>query len=207
LEGDGLWLMKHAGSKGRMNSGRCRSGTWRISTPAWTRPEVQGDLDRAAKMSSEFQERFKGKLAEMAAGGNGGARLAEAIAEYEAIEEVMGRLGSFAGLIYSGDTTDPDARQVLWRPAGPADLYLHRPPVFTLELNRIEDAVLDNALQTPALGAYRPWVEDLRLERPYQLDDNIERLFHEKSVTGRGAWTGLFDETLAASSSRSRARC
>ncbi|MDQ3559202.1 MAG: M3 family oligoendopeptidase, partial [Pseudomonadota bacterium] len=49
-----------------------------------------------------------------------------------------------------------------------------------------------------ALAVYRPWLEDLRLERPYQLEDRIERLFHEKSVTGRGAWNRLFDETLAS---------
>ena len=32
----------------------------------------------------------------------------------------------------------------------------------------------------------------------YQLEDRIEQLFHEKSVTGRGAWNRLFDETLAS---------
>jgi oligoendopeptidase F len=68
---------------------------------------------------------------------------------------------------------------------------------FELELNRLEDATIENALETPALAAYRPWIEDLRLERPYQLADDIERLFHEKSATGRGAWNRLFDETLA----------
>ena len=58
--------------------------------------------------------------------------------------------------------------------------------------------MLEKALKTPALAVYRPWIEDLRLERPYQLDDQIEQLFHEKSVTGRGAWNRLFDETLAS---------
>jgi oligoendopeptidase F len=69
---------------------------------------------------------------------------------------------------------------------------------FTLELNRLDDAVVQTALQTAALAHYRPWIEDLRLEKPYQLEDTIERLFHEKHVTGRGAWNRLFDETLAA---------
>ena len=38
------------------------------------------------------------------------------------------------------------------------------------------------------LGHDRPWLEELRKEKPYQLDDKLEQLFHEKSVTGRGAW-------------------
>ncbi|TIO54025.1 MAG: oligoendopeptidase F, partial [Mesorhizobium sp.] len=32
--------------------------------------------------------------------------------------------------------------------------------------------------------------------KPYQLEDRVEQLFHEKSVTGRGAWNRLFDETM-----------
>ena len=38
----------------------------------------------------------------------------------------------------------------------------------------------------------------MRAEKPYQLEDRVELLFHEKSVTGRGAWNRLFDETMAA---------
>jgi oligoendopeptidase F len=38
----------------------------------------------------------------------------------------------------------------------------------------------------------------VRLEKPYQLEDRIEQLFHEKSVTGYSAWNRLFDETVAA---------
>ena len=69
---------------------------------------------------------------------------------------------------------------------------------FALELNRIDDAALEAAMADPALGHYRPWIEDVRAEKPYQLEDRVELLFHEKSVTGRGAWNRLFDETMAA---------
>ena len=69
---------------------------------------------------------------------------------------------------------------------------------FTLELNRIDDDVLERAMQEPALGHYRPWIEDVRKEKPYQLEDRIEQLFHEKSVTGYSAWNRLFDETIAS---------
>ena len=53
-------------------------------------------------------------------------------------------------------------------------------------------------MREPALGHYRPWIEDIRKEKPYQLEDRVEQLFHEKSVTGAGAWNRLFDETMAA---------
>src|SRR5262249_47772056 len=33
---------------------------------------------------------------------------------------------------------------------------------------------------------------------PYQLEDRIEQLFHEKSVTANSGWNRLFDETIAS---------
>jgi oligoendopeptidase F len=68
---------------------------------------------------------------------------------------------------------------------------------FALELNKIDNDVLDRAMADPALGHYRPWIEDVRKEKPYQLDDRIEQLFHEKSVTGQAAWNRLFNDTIA----------
>src|SRR6185312_16297488 len=47
-------------------------------------------------------------------------------------------------------------------------------------------------------GHYRPWIEDVRKEKPYQLEDRVEELFHEKSVTGYSAWNRLFDETISS---------
>jgi len=160
-------------------------------------PEVKADTDRAAELATAFEAEFKGHLAAIATAEDGGPRLAEAIARFEAIEEIIGRLASYAGLIYSADTSDPVRAKFYGDVQDRLTTISTRLLFFTLELNRLEDDVLEGALQAAALARYRPWIEDLRLERPYQLDDAIERLFHEKSLTGRSAWNRLFDETLA----------
>ena len=55
---------------------------------------------------------------------------------------------------------------------------------FQLELNRLDEAALEKAMKaSAALAHYRPWLEDLRKEKPYQLEDRLEQLFHEKAVT------------------------
>jgi oligoendopeptidase F len=173
---------------------------WDLSDlyPGIGAPEVKRDLDAAAAASKAFQERYKSKLKQLAEGAGGGAALAEAIAEYERIEERLGRLASFSHLVYAGDTTDPKRAKFFGDVQDRLTTVSTDLLFFELELNRLEDATIETALKTPALAAYRPWIEDLRLERPYQLADDIERLFHEKSVTGRGAWNRLFDETLAS---------
>ncbi len=53
-------------------------------------------------------------------------------------------------------------------------------------------------MAAPALGHYRPWLEDIRKEKPHQLADDLERLFLDKSVSAAAAWNRLFDDTMAA---------
>jgi oligoendopeptidase F len=161
-------------------------------------PRIKRDLDRGSAESLAFERDYKGKLAALADASEAGAALAEAIKRYEALDDLLGRLTSYAGLVHAGDTADP-ARGKFY-----ADVQERVTAVsthllfFTLELNRLDDAKLEAAMQHGPLAHYRPWIEDIRREKPYQLEDRIEQLFHEKSVTGYSAWTRLFDETIAS---------
>jgi oligoendopeptidase F len=158
----------------------------------------EADLRRAQDMAKDFASAYEGKLAGLTGEAEGGSRLAAAIKDYEALDEILGRLGSYAQLYYVGDTTDParakffgDTSQKL-NDIGTGLLF------FELELNRIDDEVMSRALMVPELKRYEPWITDLRKERPYQLDERSEKLFHEKSLTGYSAWNRLFDETMAS---------
>ncbi len=165
--------------------------------PGLDSPEVKADLDQADNDCAAFEQEFKGRLAALAAGEGAGRALAAAVKRYEAIDDRLGRLVSYASLVYAANTTDPvrakfygDVQERITA----ASLHLL---FFTLELNRIDDAQLEAAMRDPMLGHYRPWIEDVRKEKPYQLEDRVEELFHEKSVTGYSAWNRLFDETIA----------
>jgi len=166
--------------------------------PGLESPEVKRDLDLADSECAAFEQDFKGRLALLAAGEGAGAALAKAVKRYEAIDDRLGRLVSYASLVYAGNTTDPARAKFygdIQERITAASLHLL---FFTLELNRIDDARLEAAMRDPALGHYRPWIEDVRKEKPYQLEDRVEELFHEKSVTGYAAWNRSFDETIAS---------
>src|SRR3984893_5558994 len=165
--------------------------------PAIDAPEVKRDLDTAEAECLAFEKSYKGTLAALTGEQGAGAALAAAVKRYETIEDLIGRLISFAYLVYAGDTSDPVRTKFYGDVQERITTASTHLLFFTLELNRIDDAVLDRAMQDPALGYYRPWLEDLRKEKPYQLEDRIEQLFHEKSVTGYSAWNRLFDETIA----------
>jgi len=166
--------------------------------PALESAEVKRDLDRAALECEAFEQAYKGKLASLAESQGGGAALGEAVKRYEAIDDLLGRLISYAGLVHAGDTTDPVRTKFYGDVQDRITTASTHTLFFTLELNRIDDDVLERAMQDPALGHYRPWIEDVRKEKPYQLEDRVEQLFHEKSVTAYSAWNRLFDETIAS---------
>jgi oligoendopeptidase F len=164
--------------------------------PSMESARFAADLGRAATDCKAFADDFRGRLAALAAE-DAGAGLLPAIQRYEALEDLLGRIVSYAGLVYSGNTTDParakfygDTQEKIT--AASSELLF-----FQLELNRLDDAVVAAAMAGP-LAHYRPWLEDIRKDKPYQLADDIEQLFHEKSTTAYSAWNRLFDETIAA---------
>jgi oligoendopeptidase F len=161
-------------------------------------PKLKTDLETSERAADAMQERYAGKLATLLDGGKGGAALAQAVREFEALNDIMGRIVSYASLLYAADTSDPKRQKFFGDIQEKITAISSKLLFFPLELNRLDDAMLETAMSHSELGHYRPWLEDLRKEKPYQLDDKLEQLFHEKAVTARGAWDRLFNETMTA---------
>ncbi|WP_341704137.1 M3 family oligoendopeptidase [Ferrovibrio sp.] len=161
--------------------------------PGLDAPELKRDLADVAARAAKLEQDWKGRIAQAS-----GDDLAGVIAEYEKLHDLTGRMYAFASLSYAGDMADPkiagfyqDMQEKL-NDIGTKLLFL------TLELNRLEDAALEQKYAASAkLAHYRPWLRDLRLFRDHQLSDELEQLLHEKAVAGRAAWNRLFDETMA----------
>ena len=156
-------------------------------------PALAADLDRAEREAGAFRARWNGRLADV-----GGAAFGRAIADYEAISETVARAESYAQLLHAADFADAGRARVHQAIRERATAITGELLFFELEINRIGDAALERKLAAPQAARYRPWLRDIRLARPHQLNEEAERLFHVKRLTGRAAWTRLFDETVAA---------
>lgn len=184
-----------AGQKGHNQFGVLPE--WDLSDlyPGRDSAEFKADMARAQAEAKSFEADYKGKLENLAKSGG----LLAAVKRMEALWDLTGKLSSFAYLQYAQSTTDPDRAKFLGDTSETLTQISTGLIFFSLELNRIEDTVLDAALAGEAgLGRYRPWFEELRKSKPYQLEDRVEELFHEKSSTGAAAWNRLFDETIAS---------
>jgi len=168
---------------------------WDLSDlyPAPDSAAVSADLTRSEREAQSFSATYAGTLAKLS-----GEALAEAIAAYERIEERLGRVMSYAQLLFAAQSSDPERGRFYQTITERVTAISSHLLFFTLELNRLDEAALAPKLAAPALAHFRPWLEDLRVFRPHQLSDELEKLLHEKEVTGHSAWSRLFDETIAA---------
>ncbi|CAN5261323.1 M3 family oligoendopeptidase [soil metagenome] len=168
--------------------------TWNLadlySSPAGS--DLESDLKRAARDAEAFAKDYEGKIA-----GLDGKTLGAAVARFEALSDVMGRIGSYAQLYYAQDQADPQRGQFSQNVSEKLTDIGSKLLFFGLELKKIEDADLALKLEDPALAKYGPWLRDMRLFRPHQLSDELEMFQHDQSVVGSSAWSRLFDETIA----------
>jgi oligoendopeptidase F len=156
-------------------------------------PEIQADLSAAEASAMDFKVRFAGQLAS-----SPGSVLAAAVEEYERIEEILGRVMSYAQLLFSSDSSNSVYGQFYQTMSERVTEIGSHLVFFTLEVNRLDDATFERELNADSgLARYRSWLRDLRVFRPHQLSDEVEKLLHEKDVTGQSAWSRLFDETVA----------
>jgi oligoendopeptidase F len=160
--------------------------------PGRESPALAKDLAESETAAKEFRTRYAGKLA-----GLSGGELAAAIQAYEALDEKLTRVMAYADLTFAGNQSDSELAKFYQTMQERVNAISTQVLFFRLEINRIDDAALDEKLKAPALQRYAPWLRDVRVYRPHDLPDEIERLLHEKRVAGRSAWSRLFDETMA----------
>jgi len=161
--------------------------------PSQDGPEISKDMDWLGKECPSFAADYEGKLADLDAAG-----LLGCIQRYEKIQNIMGRIMSYAGLRYYQNTTDAGRGKFMADMQGDITNMSTAMVFFTLELNRVDDDKLDTMVAENAdLARYKPILDQMRAMKPYQLSDEMEKFLHDQSVVGTTAWNRLFDETMA----------
>jgi len=154
---------------------------------------LEKDHQKLIQLSENFAHQYKGKLPGLSA-----RQMLAAIKEYEEMEEIMGRIMSYAGLLHAGNVTDSAISKFYQSSQERLTAINSILLFFTLEINRLEDHKIEEWCEdSPEFGRYRPWLITIRQYRPHQLDEALEEILLDKSVTGRSAWIRLFDETMA----------
>ncbi|MCX7560880.1 M3 family oligoendopeptidase [Sulfitobacter sp. F26204] len=155
-------------------------------------PELKRDLDWLEQACASFATEYEGKLEALDAPG-----LLECVLRNEKINQIAGRIMSFAGLRYYQLTTDAGRAKFMSDMQEKITNFTTPLVFFTLELNKLPDDHLDTLLNKNAdLARYKPVFDRIRAMKPYQLSDELEKFMHDLGVVG-DAWERMFDETIA----------
>jgi oligoendopeptidase F len=150
-------------------------------------------LDEGRERSSKFAATYAGKVSELDA-----EALGTAMAELEAINELIGRAGSYASLQFSTDTADPARGALLQLVQERATEIETLLLFFELEWAAVDDVRADELLNSDQLERYRHHLRSARRYRPHLLSESEEKILAEKSISSQAAWGRLFGELLAA---------
>jgi oligoendopeptidase F len=161
--------------------------------PAPDAPALAEDVAWFEEEAAAYAAEHEGRLASLDADG-----MLRAIQRSERMDEVAGRIMSFAGLRYYQETTNGARAKFMSDMQDRITAASACLVFFTLEFNALEDDHLEALYAaSEGLARYRPALDRMRAMKPYQLSPELERFLHDTSVVGASAWNKLFDETVA----------
>src|SRR5260370_20577286 len=163
--------------------------TWKLSDlySSPTGADLETDLERADQDANTFAKDLEGKVAAM-----DGKALGAAVARYEGLQDLMGRVGSYASLYYAQDQADPERGRFSQNVSERLTDIGAKLVFFRLEINKLEDADLAAKQNDPALAKYGPWLRDLWVFRPHQLSDEVNNALHQQYYVARASSSPLF---------------
>ncbi|MFI4993968.1 MAG: M3 family oligoendopeptidase [Solirubrobacterales bacterium] len=154
---------------------------------------VESRLDDALARAKTFAARYAGKVAELDSAG-----LREAMSELGVIHELAGRAGYYAALRFSTDTADPANGALLQRVQERETALQTTLLFFELEWAALPEERAEELLAGEGLDFCRHHLRNVRRYREHLLSEPEEKILAEKSLTGAGAWTRLFEELTSA---------
>ena len=156
-------------------------------------PALERDKQKVQQQAEDFSSEYKGKVAELNEEG-----MKQALQDYEQLLEIIGKIGSYAHLIWSTNTNDPKYGK-LKQEASELSSQIHQKLVFfDVEWLGMDDEKAERLIQSETLSHYKHYLETSRRYKEHILSENEEQVLSAKKVTGRSAWNRYFDETMGA---------
>ena len=156
-----------------------------------TDSSLKSDKENILKLAEDFASKYRTKIAELDAQG-----FREMLEEYEKLQDMAGKIGSFAYLQWSTDTANSDYGKLV-QEANELSSEVHQKLVFLdVEWLAVDDEKASYLIQSEELAFYKHYLESSRRYKDHVLEEKQEQVLSAKSVTGRSAWNRFFDETL-----------
>jgi oligoendopeptidase F len=156
-------------------------------------PQVERDIQDALSRARSFEERYRGKINSETIDPS---LLLESVKELESISEQVGKLLSYAYLVFAADTSNPKHGAFLQSIQEKSTEIRKHLMFFELEWIAIPDDTANRLIRDETLSHYRHFLERERRYKPHRLSEPEEKILDEKANTGSRAFKRLFDEVI-----------
>ena len=154
---------------------------------------VEKDFKKISARADKFEKEYRGKIKSpsLTAG-----KLAEAVGELERLSEGIGKILSFAYLLFAADTRDPKTGAFRSSMQQKATELQKKLIFFYVEWVSVPKKRAEKLMNHPELSGYRHFLEQERQYKDHTLSEAEEKILQEKSNTGQKAFSRLFDEVV-----------
>lgn len=156
-------------------------------------PQLAKDKKQVIEQAEAFGEKYRGKIADLSA-----SDFKEMLDEYEKILDISGKIGSFAYLQWSTDTTNTDYGKLVAESNELSSEVSQKLVFLDVEWLKLPDGEAQQMIESEELSKYKHYLESSRRYKEHVLEEGQEKIMSAKSVTGRSAWVRFFDETLGS---------
>jgi oligoendopeptidase F len=154
---------------------------------------VDAMLEDGLRRAEAFAAAHAGRIAEL-----DGPGLVAAMRELADLQDLLGRAASYVMLSFSENTADPARGALLQHMQEQATAIETRLLFFDLEWAALDDDDAEALLATDGLDFARHHLRTARRYRPHLLSEPEEKILAEKTLSGRSAWTRLFEEQASS---------
>ena len=173
-------------------NGERQSITWDLTDlyqnpkdPAWA-----DDLKKGMEKAKQFQSAYQGTdLSALPP-----PAFFQALKEYESIQEEGVKPYLYASLLFSEDSQSKENRTLLQKAKEQWNELENQILFFRLALIGLSEEKLREVLAHPPLKTYEHALHFFRRFRPFTRTEKEEEIINRKNLTGRSAFTTLFDE-------------
>jgi len=155
--------------------------------------KIESDLKRIHLNSKKFEKKYRNKIKSERLTA---ATLLNAIKEIEKISEGLGKILSFAYLLFAGDTNNPKHGAFLQSMQEKTTEIRQLLLFFDLEWVTLSNKTAQRLINDKKLSAYKHFLQHERKYKNHTLSEPEEKILAEKSNTGSRAFSRLFDEVI-----------
>ncbi|MEX0779445.1 MAG: M3 family oligoendopeptidase [Balneolales bacterium] len=156
-------------------------------------PKLHEDKQTIKSLAEEFSIKYRTEVMSLSP-----EEMLTALEDYEKLNDLLGRIGSFAYLTWTTNTEESSHGKLVQEMNEFSSEISQKLVFFDLEWLDMDEILAEELINHPKLAKYHHYLVTSRRYKPHKLEEKEEKLLSAKSVTGKSAWIRYFDETLGA---------